>query len=394
MIKNAFRMAKTSAKLIIRNKAFLVIGILIPFFATMLMQLWYRMPSTTQTDQYTNLADMDEQIAYHIDFNCLPVKFYDTVGDASSEKFCKALGEAGLFQIFRTDCSSATEEQIRASYEKTALEDRVGAIVVYRENKEECQLFSVGQDERFSHFETCFNQLLSIPEAVERVIANASAAGRSSDMVLVSVENNDSIEFDQVREFSYCLAIASLAFIFGGVMILNTVMTEKKDNVYSRILLSRASKRSYLLSKLILSFGLTLLQTIVMTISFVFVISVKLNVTTLQFFVIFFLQGLIFNLLSLAAGLFYNSMAASSVIAFTMWSISALISGTYFDISGASDLFQKLSLLMPQRWAMFSVSRFINGNLSGYSLIFCATAAYLVIIFVLGLLGMKLSEEE
>ncbi len=387
-------MAKSSAKLILRNKAFLVIGILIPFLATMLMQIWYRMPSTEIFTQYANLETMDTQMAYNIDFNCFPVKVYDTICDESSEKFCQALGEAGIFQIFRAPCKDASEEQIKASYEESAMVDRVGAIVVLREKKEQCQLFSVGEDARFELFEKSFNQLLSNPAGVEAAVANGKAQGRTSDMTLVSVDDQDSIEFSQVREFSYCLAIASLAFIFGGVMILNTVLTEKRDNVYSRILLSRASKKSYLLSKLILSIGITLLQTIVMTLSFAFVIQVDVHLTIWEFFLVFFLDGLVFNLLSMAAGLFYNSLAASSVISFTIWSISALISGTYFDISGASDFFQKLSLLMPQRWAMFSVSRFMNGNSSGYTLILCATAAYLVIIFVMGLLGLKLGEEE
>lgn len=394
MIKNALRMAKSSAKLILRNKAFLVIGILIPFLATLLMQLWYRMPSTEKYPQYTDLESMDTQIAYNIDFNCFAVKIYDTVCDDSSEKFCQALGEAGLFQVFRAPCREASEEKIRKSYEETALNDRAGAIVVLREKKEECRLFRVGEDTRFELFEKSFNQLLSNPAVVEAVIANSKASGRTSALTLVSVDDQDSIEFTQIREFSYCLAIASLAFIFGGVMILNTVLTEKRDNVYSRILLSRASKKSYLLSKLILSLGITLLQTVVMTLSFAFVIRVDVHLTIWQFFLVFFLDGLVFNLLSMAAGLFYNSLAASSVISFTIWSISALISGTYFDISGASDFFQKLSLLMPQRWAMFSVSRFMNGNSSGYTLILCATAAYLVIIFVMGLLGLKLGEEE
>ena len=87
-------------------------------------------------------------------------------------------------------------------------------------------------------------------------------------------------------------------------------------------------------------------------------------------------------------------MSPAAILAFVIWSISALIAGTYFDISGASELYKKASLLMPQRWAMFSVNRFINGDMSGYSLMFCVAIAYWVIIFVIGVLGLRVREQE
>ena len=43
---------------------------------------------------------------------------------------------------------------------------------------------------------------------------------------------------------------------------------------------------------------------------------------------------------------------------------------------------------------MFSVTRFLNGDSSGYPLMLCVTAAYLVIIFVVGTIGLRLREEE
>ena len=73
---------------------------------------------------------------------------------------------------------------------------------------------------------------------------------------------------------------------------------------------------------------------------------------------------------------------------------NVLLAGTYFDISQATELYKKVALLMPQRWALFAVSRFMGGDSSGYSLILCVSAAYLVIIFVVGVLGLRLQEEE
>ena len=68
MLKNALRLAKYSAKLIIRNKAFLVIGILIPLLAPFLMNMWYKIPTDEKVETTYELKSIDEQMAYHIDF--------------------------------------------------------------------------------------------------------------------------------------------------------------------------------------------------------------------------------------------------------------------------------------------------------------------------------------
>lgn len=210
----------------------------------------------------------------------------------------------------------------------------------------------------------------------------------------VSVDSGDEVNYNEIRIISYCLAIATIAFVFGGVLILGTILQEKQDHVYSRILLTKANKASYLLSKIILVVGISLFQALVMLISFSVLVKANIGITTFQFFIIVLMEGLIFNFLSVCAGLYCRSMAGSAFLSFVIWSMSALLSGSYFDIAGASENYKRVALLMPERWAMFSVSRFQNGRAGGYSLILCATMAYLVIIFVVGILGLKLNEEE
>ena len=131
-----------------------------------------------------------------------------------------------------------------------------------------------------------------------------------------------------------------------------------------------------------------------MTVSFVLFIKSDIGISPLQFFTVIFLTGLIFDLMSLCAGLYFDTMAPAAILAFVTWAISALIAGTYFDISGASELYKKASLLMPQRWSMFTINRFMNGDPSGYTPMLCVTAAYLVIIFVVGVLGLRVREQE
>lgn len=383
MLINALRLAKSSGKLILRNKAFLVIGILIPVLSTLLIDVWYRMPAADKSYDVHELSSYDEQMAYNVDYYRFPVKIYDTVMDQKTHNICYSLNAAGMFQIFRADAVGMTDQQIMEDVDHTADEDHAGAIVILHENPEDTVLYSVGEDDRFELFE----------ESLKNALATDDTSYEAPDVTFIS-SGGDEVDYNKTRNISYCVAIASLAFVFGGVLILNTVFSEKKANVYSRILLTNADRGSYLLSKVILSIAISLVQALFMMISFILLVRSEVGLSNLQFFTVVFLTGLIFNLLSLCTGLCFDTMAPAAILAFVIWSISALIAGTYFDISGASEIYKKASLLMPQRWAMFSVNRFMNGDNSGFTLMLSVTGAYLVIIFVIGSLGLHAREQE
>ncbi len=383
MFINALKMAKSTWKLIIRSKGFIVFGLVLPILATLFINLWFRTPTVESTESVYELSSIDEQIVYQVDFSRYTVKVYDTVMNDRTDNICNNLNSAGMFQIYRADATALTDEEIRENYEKTAMNERIGAVVVLRENEEDTELFSVGDDERFDMFR----------DSLETALANDGKTHDAPDITFVSGEG-DEVDYYETRNFSYCLAFASLSFVFGGVLILSTVLSEKKDKVFSRLMLTKATKAGYLLSKIILSASLSLFQTVIMTLCFLFLVKVDIGITALQFFLVLFLIGMVFNLMSLCIGLYFNSLVSASVASFVIWSTSALLAGTYFDISQATELYKKVALLMPQRWALFAVSRFMGGDSSGYSLILCVSAAYLVIIFVVGVLGLRLQEEE
>ena len=385
MITNAFRMANSSSKILLRSGGFLIIGILIPLAATLLINIWSGADTMERIDSVYELPHMDTQMAYLVNFNCLPVKVYDHADNKESRELCYKLVEAGMFQIFRVKCSDYSMDEIMDSATESALNDKVGAVLILEETMEDSKLFYIGEDDRFLLFQYALKLCFENPYEEN---------GDLPKVTYVTANSGDDVNYYKTREFSYCVAIASIAFIFGGVLILGTTMTEKQDHVYSRIMLTTATKTSYIMSKIILILGLSFIQTSVMTISFVFFVKADIGISVLQFACILFLQGMIFNLLSVCAGLFCNSMPAAAFLAFTMWSISALMAGTYFDISGASDLYKKVALLMPQRWALLAATKFQNTDHSAYPMIFCVTAAYLLVILVVGILGLKLNEEE
>lgn len=384
MFINALRMAKSTAKLLLRNKAFLVIGIVLPLIATACMNLWNNMEKPELKDNVYELSSMDSQIAYQVNFNRFPIKVYDKANNEESINICNNLDATGMFQVFRVDVSSESDAAIMENAEYTAMNDKVSAIIVLESDFVDSTIYSVGEDERFN----------LLVDTFDLVLKNHDAVSSEQVATYISATSDDDVNYNEVRTVGFCLAIATVAFVFGGVLVLGTILQEKQDHVYSRILLTKANKASYLLSKIILVAGISLFQALVLLFGFVVLVRADVGITVTQFFYIVLLEGLIFNLLSVCTGLFCKSLAGSAFLSFVIWSMSALLSGSYFDISGASEMYKRIALLMPQRWAFFTISRFQNGNSSGYSLLLCATLAYLVIIFAIGVLGLKLNEEE
>lgn len=386
MLKNAFRMAKTSLKLLLRNKGFMVVGILVPLCATLLLNIWYESDQlASASDDYTEIESIDTLLAYMVNFNCYAVKIYDRSYDENADGFCNELLDAGLFQVFRADAREYSIEEIEESVRRTAKKDKVSGVIILDKDSSKTKLYRVGEDERFD----------LLKNVVEMNIANPVKSQSPKQITnYVAVASNGEVNYMKTREFSYCLSIATIAFIFGGVLILGVILTEQKDHVLSRIMLTKATRSSYILSKVMLVLGLSIIQTISMVIGFITLVKVDISLNVWQFALIIFLQGIVFNFFSVCAGIFCKSMSAAAFLAFTTCTMSDLLAGLYFDISGASELYKKVAMVFPQRWALISVTKLQNGDSYAYPLILSVTAAYLVVILVVGVIGLKFIEEE
>ena len=96
MIQNANRMAKVTGKLIFRNKGFIFIGVVIPFLATLLINLWVKERPTTVEDTVIEIESMDEHLQNSVNYNCLCVKVYDSRNDENSISLCLTLARKGF----------------------------------------------------------------------------------------------------------------------------------------------------------------------------------------------------------------------------------------------------------------------------------------------------------
>jgi ABC-2 type transport system permease protein len=416
MVYHIWKQFQMTAKCLLRSKAFLFFVFVLPILATLILNIKNTGDVISKEGKITELNDLDAQVAYLNDFSMLPVKVYDKSSSKVTTELLVEMQQTGMFQIYRVNASKASDDSILESAKHTANNDKVGAILVIGNQFEQglmagkedsISLYKVGEDERYDLFHNTLKSILlkyallgkksSTPEQFLQNVKKYKA----EVPVLQKVESDGgngilglNVDHKKTGVFGGTLAVLTIAFVITGILILNTIIKEKENLVHTRILLTKASDTSYLLSKFAVVFFTSFIQTIVAVGSYCLLVGKDVGISVVQFAFIVFLMGLIFNFISVCIGVFARSTMTALYLSFIVWMITALIGGMYFDISSASKTFQRIAMLMPQRWGLKAASMFMNGNMSGYPLLLVVTVAYLIVIMVASVIGIRINRKE
>lgn len=410
MIHGILMMTKSTLRLLIRNKGFLFFAIVLPLLSTLILNISMG-DSADENDAarlHVKLETPDSQMAYLEDQTRFSVKLYNQDGTESAEKLMKMLASYGIFQIFEADASEMSEKEIADSAASSVMQDKIDAVAVVRSSFTEqveqhqvtdsVEIYSVGSDDRYSLFET------ALETSLYRMVSGSETTAGLTEVKAIkleTVENNSGDSFidlacapHKISIFGNVIALYTVAFLFAGIMILGTIISERDNLVYTRIMLSRATAVSYILSKLLVVVISALIQTIVATIGFMAFVNRDIGMNYLQFAYILFQMALIFNFMSVGIGVCFKNVLSASLGGFTIWMISAVLSGLYFDISASAESYKRIAILFPERWAMQAASRFIEGQNSGYPILFLITLMYLIVILLVGVVGLKITKRE
>lgn len=417
-----WELIKINIKLLLRNKGFLFFLFITPIVSVFIMTIrtdsssFYK--ESEQERSIQELSGPEEKVVYLNDGSSYSVKVYDGAGSELSEYILQEMADTSMFSIYRQDAEKMTEKEVLEQAKKDAFNDRMGTILylkpefdqeVMRGNWEEAVLFyQVSEDERWELWEDAFaNELIAIYQVVQGVGMEETQVLS----VLLSIEDNmpakESVSLDGKNEISlnteqnakknlagYAYAIITLGFLFCGVCIAYTVIEERENKVYTRIMLSKVGRYEYLLSKLVMSVLISVLQTGVMAVCMFVVKEIDFGIAKLSFLLFIFLLGLIFNVLSMGVGIMIGDVMGANYAVFTIWSVSALLAGLYFPIEDSSNVIKCISYLMPQRWFLKGTEMLMVGDRTAYPMIFCITFAYLIVILCVGAVGLKMKESE
>ena len=173
--------------------------------------------------------------------------------NGKEELFCAVVKDTidklDSFVALRTDLdfSEMTDDQIRENAEYTANEDHVSAVIVLRENAEETELYSVGEDERFDLLKTSLeNELAGIGNTVFEVLLLMFTLTDEIEKVFLIVHDSTKIRLSSESPTPFSLNslwfIINLLFLwrqrvyFNGsdkcfeYMMCDTVITWAKEN--------------------------------------------------------------------------------------------------------------------------------------------------------------------
>lgn len=414
-------LVKMNFKLLLRNKGFLFFLIATPILSAIILSI--KMEYTIYSDNsdkelVIELRDSAEKAVYVGDTSKCIIKVYDASNSELSEYVLKQMTKLGIFSICRADVSGVTKEEIDEMAKRDAFDDRAGMLLYLGADFDKAvlsgrweqgiKLYDVSADERKKLFIT---ELTDVFTRIKQVQTIARDDGTVMRKMLTEIENElpqkevvnfsgkESIELterqiNQRNQIGYAFAIITLGFLFCGVCVAHSVIEEQNNRVFTRVLLTKLSDRDYFISKFMIAFVISLMQTIVLAICLFLVPALDVGINRISFLFINFLLGLIFCVLSLLIGIILGDVMSSNYAVFAIWSISALLAGLYFPLDNTTKALKTLSYLMPQRWFMDASELLLVGDKSAYSMVLCVTAAYLIVIISVGSVGIKIKRYE
>lgn len=412
---------KMNIKLLLRNKGFLFFLCITPIVSAVILGI--KAEHTLYKEEVSEpriieLEKCTERAVYVSDTSTFIVKVYDGSKTEISEYVLNELAESGMFTVCRCDVRNMTEEEVLEQAKKDAFDDRAGTLLYLKEDFDAYilkgdyagafQIYDVSEDERWELFET---ELSSVVVLIHQLAENGGMDGdKITEMLetvdeemprkeIVSLSGKDDIALTKEQDayksnIGYAMAIITLGFLFCGVCVAYTVIEEQNNKVYTRMMLSKASRTEYLASKLIMTVIISALQTFVLGICIFVVKDMDFGISKVSFLGLMFLLGLIFSSVSLLVGVLLGEVMSANYTVFSVWSISALLAGLYFPLDDTTAVLKSISNLMPQKWFMRASEMLLVGDKSAYSMVICITVAYLVVIMSVGAVGLKVKRSD
>ncbi|MBP3326112.1 MAG: ABC transporter permease [Coprococcus sp.] len=414
-------LVKTSLKLLLRNKGFLFFLIVTPILSTFILSI--KMDHTVYSDVsdkevILELKDYTEKAVYVGDTSACIIKVYDASNSELSEYVLNQMAGTGMFSICRANVSGLTEEEVDENAKEAAFDDRAGMLLYLKEDfndavlagnwEQGIKLYAVSEDERQELFVTELIDLFARIKQVQSFAGDditvilemlAEIQDQLPEKKVVNFAGKEAVELterqiNQRTQIGYAFAFITLGFLFCGVCVAHSVIEEHNNKVFTRVMLTKLSSRDYFISKFVVAFVISVMQTLVLAVCLFFIPGLDVGMSIMSFLVIIFLLGLIFSTLSLLLGVVLGDIMSSNYAVFAIWSISALLAGLYFPLDDTTKALKTLSYLMPQRWFMDVSELLLAGDKSAYSMVLCVTVAYLIVIISVGGVGLKVKRYE
>lgn len=414
-------LVKMNLRLLLRNKGFLFFLLATPALSAFILNIKTNhmvYEGSSEAASVIELESYTEKAVYLGNTSAYLVKVYDASKSELSEYVLEKMAGNGMFSVCRCDVSGMSEEDVWEQAEEDAFDDRAGVLLYLKDGFEQAvldgdweaglQIFAVSEDERQELFETELRDVLGQMKQVQILVGNSrEAIIEKLDSIMAQLPEKKTVnlagsqersltekQINQRTQIGYAFAIITLGFLFCGVCVAHTVIEERNNKVFTRVMLSKVSSREYFISKFVVAFIISIMQTLVLAVCLSVIKGLDFGIPVTTFLLVVFLLGTIFGTLSLLLGVLLGDVMSSNYAMFAIWSTSALLAGLYFPLDNTTPALKTLSYLMPQRWFMDASEMLLVGDKGTCSMLLYVTAAYLVVIISLGSVGLKMRRYE
>ncbi len=403
-------MTKTNCKLLLRSIGFLLCLVLLPVGASALHMV---QTSDNYADSHGGVAqieDIDSTVI--MDVKTVSVIFVDAAHDEFSELLLQSLAAEDWCSVghYRSDplTLDALKALVQETYDRSFMTgvvyipDDFSEKLVKGENPS-LIILNGEKDGRVDLLKSKINANLSVIAACassadsqsQAVSAAKAAFDHLPSVRTIVTGDSDALtetQMNQLRDIGYAVAVLSLAFVLTGCFVANLVVTESDNKALLRIEMSGVTMIKYVASKALTAVIVTLLQTAVVAAATTVFVGTDVGIPFGSYLLLVGTMGLIYNLLALVFGLFLKNTTFAIYASFGVWVFSNLLSAVYFDFVTLPDWWEKLSLLMPQKWVMIAAEMLMKGQDNAYESYFIASAAFLLVILTAGYLAARLSD--
>ena len=405
-----FTMTMTNCKLLLRSIGFLLCVVLLPVGASALHMV---QTSDNYADSHGGVAqieDIDSTVI--MDTKNVTVLVADAANDEFSELLLRSLAAEDWCSVGHYRCESLSPEELKKLVQETYDRSFMAGVVYIPEDFSEklmkgenpsLIILNGEKDGRFALLKSKINANLSVIAGCasstgsrDQAVSAAEAALEHIPSVHRIVTGNSSalneIQMNQLRDIGYAVAVLSLAFVLTGCFVANLVVTESENKSLLRIEMSGVTMIKYVASKALTAVIVDLLQTAVVAAATAAFVGTDVGSPFGGYLLLVGVMGLIYNLLALVFGLFLKNTTFAVYASFGVWVFSNLLSAVYFDFVTLPDWWEKLSLLMPQKWVMIVAEMLMKGEAGAYTNYFIVSAAFLMVILTAGYLAARLSD--
>ena len=411
-------MMKMNLKLLLRNKGYLAFLIILPVVSVLMLNIRTGSGLEGGNDSYEihELSKQNESI-FNVTNTKLNVKVYDCNDSELSNYVIEELAKAGSYRIYRYKGESMNIQEARQEALNTSNHNVIGAVIyipnnfeneILNNNGSNMVLFEATSDARLTLLERNLDSFLqSVSQYAAMTGYNKVALKTLLDISVenemskntIGIEVGNTLQLttqqeDQKTSIGYSLAFLTIGFLFSGVFIAATVVEERQNRVYNRIVLSKSSMINYGLVKLCLIFITVMIQTGILAIGIKLFVEIDFGISFSSYIFFVFGLGLIFNTFSVVVGIITNNVLTSNYIAFLVWCISDLLAGLYFPLDAAAGWWGKISMMMPQRWVIKAAEMLMAGKSGVHSMYIFVVVSYLIIISSVGFMSIKIRKKE